>query len=679
MSAKSHFIIGTAGHIDHGKTSLIKALTGMDTDRLKEEKERGISIDLGFAYLDLPALDRFSSCQGPDGTKIGIVDVPGHERFIKNMLAGSTGIDLVLFTIAADDGIMPQTKEHLDIMHLLGIARGIFVITKPDMVEKGRVDEVALDIKGLIKDTYFEGSPVIPVSSATGSGIDALKALIVREAKNVLARPESGFFRLPVDRSFSIKGFGTVVTGTVASGRVQKNDEALLFSRRQIPRPVKIRGIQSHFKTADAVCAGQRAALNLSSISHTDIERGDVLVSTDLDSASKSAAVYFEFLDSMKKPVKNHSLLKLHHMTDETTVRVAFIDIKEALPGAKTFGQIKLKEPMVIMRGDRFVLRDTSVNATIGGGRVLLSYAEKALKSSKKFSDAADVLMQYNILNSQDNKSVLLAILSAQFSVDTHTIRLMMNISENELNRIMRSATGEITLIEGFLILNESIKNYEQLIVNIINKYHKDVPGDIGINEEYIMKEVRSLPPNARIGGQGPAPAGFKQGSEVRSLSTILKAIMNGLISSAKVVKTGNVFHLSSYRPEAKGAGKAVEDSVLSVFSDKGINPVKKEDILKSCPSFKKEDIEKGLKFLLKRGEIIRVAEDSYMSRYMLDEIKNKLAASIAEKGKIKAAEFRDILGCGRKFAIELLEYFDKERITLRSGDYRVLRKAVKT
>ena len=636
-------IIGTAGHIDHGKTSLIKALTGMDTDRLKEEKERGISIDLGFAYLDLP-----------DGTKAGIVDVPGHERFIKNMLAGATGIDLVLFTVAADDGIMPQTREHLDIMHLLGIGRGIFVITKPDMVEKGRVDEVALDIKGLIKGTSFEGSPVIPVSSATGSGIDALKALIVREAKNVFARPESGFFRLPVDRSFSIKGFGAVVTGTVASGRVQKNDEALLFSRRQIPRPVKIRGIQIHFKTADAVCAGQRAALNLSSISHTDIERGDVLVSTDLDSASKSAAVYFEFLDSMKKPVKDHSLLKLHHMTDETTVRVAFIDIKEALPGAKTFGQIKLKEPMIIMRGDRFVLRDTSVNATIGGGMVLLSYAEKALKSSKKFSDTTDVLMQYNILNSQDNKSILRTILSTQFSVDTHTIRLMMNISENELNRIMRSCTGEITLIEGFLILNENIKNYEQLIVNIINKYHKDVPGDIGINEEYIMKEV---------GGQ----------------SAILKAIMNGLISSGKVVKTGNVFHLSSHRPEAKGMGKAVEDAVLSVFSDKGINPVKKEDILKSCPSFKKEDIEKGLQFLLKRGEIIRITQDSYVSRYMLDEIKNKLAASIAEKGKIKAAEFRDILSCGRKFAIELLEHFDKERFTLRSGDYRVLRKAVKT
>jgi len=636
-------IIGTAGHIDHGKTSLIKALTGMDTDRLKEEKERGISIDLGFAYLDLP-----------DGTKAGIVDVPGHERFIKNMLAGATGIDLVLFTVAADDGIMPQTREHLDIMHLLGIGRGIFVITKPDMVEKGRVDEVALDIKGLIKGTSFEGSPVIPVSSATGSGIDALKALIVREAKNVFARPESGFFRLPVDRSFSIKGFGAVVTGTVASGRVQKNDEAILFSRRQTPRLVKIRGIQSHFKTVDAICAGQRAALNLSSISHTDIERGDVLVSTDLDSVSKSAAVYFEFLDSMKKPVKNHSLLKLHHMTDETTVRVAFIDIKEALPGAKTFGQIKLKEPMIIMRGDRFVLRDTSVNATIGGGRVLLPYAEKALKSGKKFSDTADALMQYNILNSQDNKSVLLAILSAQFSVDTHTIRLMMNISENELNRIMRSCTGEITLIEGFLILNENIKNYEQLIVNIINKYHKDVPGDIGINEEYIMKEV---------GGQ----------------SAILKAIMNGLISSGKVVKTGNVFHLSSHRPEAKGMGKAVEDAVLSVFSDKGINPVKKEDILKSCPSFKKEDIEKGLQFLLKRGEIIRITQDSYVSRYMLDEIKNKLAASIAEKGKIKAAEFRDILSCGRKFAIELLEHFDKERFTLRSGDYRVLRKAVKT
>ncbi|MEK7842071.1 MAG: selenocysteine-specific translation elongation factor, partial [Deltaproteobacteria bacterium] len=264
-------IIGTAGHIDHGKTSLIKALTGIDTDRLKEEKARGISIDLGFAYLDLP-----------NGAKAGIVDVPGHERFIRNMLAGATGIDLVLFVVAADDGIMPQTREHLDIMHLLGIKSGIFVITKIDLVDAGQINKVSEDIKALTKDTCLKDSPIIPISSATGSGIDNLKNLIVNEAKKVLPRPEGGFFRLPIDRTFSIKGFGAVVTGTVLSGNINKNADAVIISKRAtVPKKVKIRGMQSHFKEVSAITAGQRAAINLSNISHTDIERGNMLVSSD--------------------------------------------------------------------------------------------------------------------------------------------------------------------------------------------------------------------------------------------------------------------------------------------------------------------------------------------------------------------------------------------------------------
>lgn len=634
------FIIGTAGHIDHGKTSLIRTLTGMDTDRLKEEKERGISIDLGFAYLDLP-----------DGAKAGIVDVPGHERFIKNMLAGATGIDLVLFVVAADDGIMPQTKEHLEIMHLLGICRGIFVITKTDLVEKGRVDQVTQDVKGLIKGSSLEGSPVIPISSATGSGIDVLKTLIAKEARNIPARPEAGFFRLAIDRSFSIKGFGTVVTGTVASGSIKKSDEALLFSKKKVFRPVKIRGIQSHFTAVEAVYAGQRAAINLSGISHAEIERGDVLTSPDLDSTSTIVAVSFEFLNSIKKPIKNNSMFKLHHMTDETIARVSFEGIKEAAPGAKTFGFLRLKEPMAMMRGDRFILRDPSINSTIGGGKALLPYVKRG---------QGGLLEQYQILDSGNTKTILLSLLSGRgvSGIDSHTIRLMLNLSQNSLKTLIHN-NEDIAIIGENIILKKNLDDIEQSIVSIINNYHTNMSADLGINEEYLFKKIPD--------------SGFR----ISDLNAeVIKAVMDNLVKSGRIARAGNVFHLPSYRPQAKGIEKEVEGALLSLFSNNEFNPIKKQEITLSR-TYKKEDIEKTFQLLLKRGMIFKITEESYISKDTLDEAKNKLINWIAEKGKIKAAEFRDALGCGRKFAIELLEYFDKEKITLRSGDYRVLRKAL--
>jgi selenocysteine-specific elongation factor len=652
------FIIGTAGHIDHGKTSLIRALTGMDTDRLKEEKERGISIDLGFAYLDLP-----------DGAKAGIVDVPGHERFIKNMLAGATGIDLVLFVVAADDGIMPQTKEHLEIMHLLGIGRGIFVITKTDLVEKGRVDQVTLDVKALIKGASLEGSPVIPVSSATGSGIDVLKTLIAKEARNIPARPEAGFFRLTIDRSFSIKGFGTVVTGTVASGSVKKNDDVIIISKKQcIPKKVKIRGMQSHFNEVTAITAGQRAAVNLSGISHAEIERGDVLASPDMDSASTIVAASFEFLSSIKKPIKNNSMFKLHHMTDETIARVSFEGIKEAAPGAKTFGFLRLKEPMTMMRGDRFILRDPSINSTIGGGKALLPYIEDLKSNKKTGTQHLDILKRYQALGGSDMENILLLLLSGEgiSCINIHTLRLILNIPEKAFANIVAALTdkGKTMRIGECLILKEKLEEIEQVIVNIINNYHRNTPGDVGVAEEYITKAIKT--------------SKLKAG--------ILKTALDGLIKNGKVARNANLFHLPSHKPEAKGKEKNIEDAVVSLFQNRGFNPLKLDEILqisyKLVPegiSRGKEDIKNVLQLLVKRGMIIKVTEDSYTSKAVLDETKAKLADWVADKGKIKAAEFRDILGCGRKFAIELLEYFDKEKITLRSGDYRILRKAVKT
>ncbi|MEK6599997.1 MAG: selenocysteine-specific translation elongation factor [Deltaproteobacteria bacterium] len=629
-------IIGTAGHIDHGKTSLIKALTGIDTDRLKEEKARGISIDLGFAYLDLP-----------NGAKAGIVDVPGHERFIRNMLAGATGIDLVLFVVAADDGIMPQTREHLDIMHLLGIKSGIFVITKIDLVDVGQTNKVSEDIKTLTKDTCLKDSPIIPISSATGSGIDNLKNLIVNEAKKVLPRPEGGFFRLPIDRTFSIKGFGAVVTGTVLSGNINKNADAFIISKRATtPKKVKIRGMQSHFKEVSTITAGQRAAINLSGISHTDIERGNMLVSPDMDMITDMADVSFEFLNSIEKPIKNYSILKLHHMTDETMAKVSFAGVNEAGPGDKVFGRVSLKEPMAMMRGDRFILRDPAINATVGGGKVLLLYAKKR--------KAANV-EQCRILDSQDMKRVLISILSVKdtFYIDSHTMRLMLNISEKGLEGLMASCNREeeIVLIGGKLVLKQRINEMEQEVIHIVNNYHKQMPCDMGIEEDNMAKAFKGAVPKA-----------------------IMQVVLGGLINCGKIARTGKVFSLPSYRRVTQGLDKEIEDAILSAFSNRHFDPVKLDEALKSS-SYKKEDIKKIFQLLIKRGIVVKVTEDSYISKAKLDEAKDKLIKWIDDKGKIKAAEFRDVLGCGRKFAIELLEYFDKERITLRSGDYRVLRR----
>ncbi|MBI4948589.1 MAG: selenocysteine-specific translation elongation factor [Deltaproteobacteria bacterium] len=629
-------IIGTAGHVDHGKTSLVKSLTGMDTDRLSEEKRRGLTIDLGFAHMELP--------HGSGRLRAAIVDVPGHERFIRNMLAGVTGIDFVLFVIAADDGVMPQTREHLDIVRLLGVRYGIIVITKCDLVTGERVGEVKKAVSALVRGTVLEGAPIAPVSTVTGEGIEALKSLI--SARVVLTRERGGgpFFRLPVDRSFAIKGFGTVVTGTVASGSINKGDEALSFPSGAL---VKVRGIQSMHADADAVSAGERAALNIGGLNHREIGRGALLCSAGLkpfiDRAAKGIVVdcSFEFLcDSKSKaPLKDRSIVKVHHLTDETlaVIRLA------AVSDGKAFGRLILKKPLLMLRWDRFIIRDPSRNSTVGGGTVVFPYIE---------ASSAPKIKKLLPPCGPSDSSALRALMGERAAIDAQKASIMLNLSEKALSEALGDAYEETG---GFVVDRERAGSLRKKIVETVAAHHAARPMDAGLSEDAIfsaLKKETVLPAlKARL---------------------FLKGLSEGLVSSKALKRDASALALPQHTPGSSGKDAEIEREILALFRNP-FSPPHMEDIAKL--KFKKDDTSRVMGFLVKKGSIVRLKEESFLSGADLQTARERLILHIGAKGPIKAAEFRDAIGCGRKLAIEILEHFDRERFTLRQGDLRILRK----
>ncbi|MGE5840291.1 MAG: selenocysteine-specific translation elongation factor [Deltaproteobacteria bacterium] len=373
-------ILGTAGHIDHGKTSLVKAMTGIDTDRLKEEKERGITIELGFAHLELPS-----------GQILGIVDVPGHEKFVKHMVAGATGVDLVALVIAADEGVMPQTREHLEICQLLKVKKGLVVLTKIDMVDQEWLDLVKEDVSNFLSETFLAGAPIAPVSSVTGQGIKELVAMLDSMVKEIPERETSGFFRLPVDRVFTMKGFGTVVTGTTISGLVRTGDEITVYPQGLVAR---IRGIQVHGREVEEVSAGLRTAINLQGVEKEQIERGNVVATKDSLRPTRMADVVLHHLKSSPRKLKNRAKVRFHTGTSEIISTVVLLDRDELNLGDTCFAEIRLEEPVAVLARDRYVLRSYSPVRAIAGGEILNAGPQK----KKRFSEAA--LTELNVLNS---------------------------------------------------------------------------------------------------------------------------------------------------------------------------------------------------------------------------------------------------------------------------------------
>ncbi|VAW38249.1 Selenocysteine-specific translation elongation factor [hydrothermal vent metagenome] len=646
---KRHYIIGTAGHVDHGKTALVGALTGMDTDRLAEEKRRGLSIELGFAY-----------CDTGDGNTAAFIDVPGHERFIRAMLSGVAGIDLALFCVAADDGVMPQTREHLDILHLLGVTRAVFVITKTDIATAGRVAEVRAQIRALTGGTRLDGASIVEVSVHKGEGIEALKARLSDECAAAPVRGSSGPLRLPVDRVFSVKGHGAVVTCTVVSGGLKVGDELSLFAAgdRQ-PRALRVRGIESHNKKAEAVVAGQRAALNLSGLSHKEIPRGAVLVSSEFSGrAVTKLDCVVDLPPSHKFTLKDRGRLKLYHQASHRDVT---FQIKGGAGAAKAassaggpgrlYGRLHIAPALLALRGDLFILRDPSIGRTVGGGRVLMAYPSQSLTPALKGLElealACGALVPH----------ITRMVRRSGYLLQGADLAAILNMEAPELAALIKGS-GTLGFFKDNIVVSGDLRRVEEAILEVVGSYHAAAPAEPGIRAEKI--------------GAGGVKEAIGDGPAIAVVEGLLKDGLTGDMAERGLLeRSGPFLALPTHRAELSGPDKEL-DSALMAFFSAGMRSARMVDLLEL--PFDSKDIERGLSAIVERGDAVKLKDRVYLGGAALAGARASVVALIRERGSVKVADMRDRLGCGRRLAIEILEYFDKERITLRKGDERVLR-----
>lgn len=630
------FIIGTAGHIDHGKTSLIKALTGQDTDRLKEEKERGISIDLGFAYLDLP-----------DGTRAGIVDVPGHEKFIRNMLAGAHGIDLVLFTVAADDGVMPQTEEHLDILHLLGVRLAIFLITKVDLVPPSRVADVEEEIRILTLGTSLENSPIIPFSAVTGQGLEELRAEIFRILRSCEKPVPNGYFRLPVDRAFVLQGHGLVVTGTALSGEVRTGERVRVLPGGDIFR---VRSLEVHNQAVDRAGWGQRVALNLVGQERAEIKRGDVICNEKITFTTGRFDAFLEVRPAAVRGIKNHQRVRVHLGTAERLGKVILLGGQEkAEPKQSAYCQIVLADPLLALRGDRFIIRDETAQKTLGGGAVVHPWAGKHKRGE------AGLEARLKRLHQGSFTELLEAFLgeSDHFALPIGAIDQFMNLKEEEVRRQIEAMTE----VRAFAAEGEKVYTTEakwralkERIFELLRHFHGAHPLAPGMDmEELRAKLPYSIPPR------------------------LFRDLVEILAQEKIVAREGNLLRLPGHRVQLGAEEKTLMERIKKLLGQNPLQPPELKQIEKDLGA-DRDKLSAVIRLMEREGSIVRVATDLYFLSDRVDKVKALLYKELSERGEITAASFRDLLGSSRKYAIALLEYFDREGTTVRIGDIRRLK-----
>lgn len=635
-------IVGTAGHIDHGKTALVKALTGIDADRLPEEKRRGITVDLGFAEMSVGDMH------------FGFVDVPGHERFVKNMLAGASGIDLVLLVIAADEGVMPQTREHFDICRLLGINAGVVVLTKTDLVDGETLELAKLDAAELVSNSFLDGSPAVCVSSRTGDGVETLKEIIHHIAAAMPARDDQLVTRLPIDRSFSMKGFGAVVTGTLASGEITEGSELELLPTT---KKARVRGIQSHGQTVRFVSAGQRVAVNLGGIDHSRVVRGMVLVEPNVLQPTQIFDAEVEVLSGAPKPLRSRQRVRIHIGTVEALARTHILnDEDEIATGGKDYAQIRLEVPVVAVPGERFILRTYSPQATIAGGRVIDAFALKHRR--KEISDVRRYLSDLAGSSGDSPAKLRIMLESAgarglSYSDLQARTALRREILDEAIDSNIRS--GFVIGTVGHFITTEAVNTLSNLVIGAVADFHAREPLTKGMPRESIRDRAFAHLP-----------------------STVFQAVIASLEASGEIVVDKENVRLDSHETKLSPAEAALSDKIADIYRKAGLEVPKLDDALAESTfgtSFTPRDARKLFQLSLDAGEIVKVADEFYFARNAIDDLAAKLR-QFADKTSdrlIDVPTFKDLAGVSRKYAIPLLEYFDREHITSRSGDKRII------
>jgi selenocysteine-specific elongation factor len=628
-------VIGTAGHIDHGKTALVRALTGQETDRLREERERGISIELGFAHFD-----------GPDGQRTGVVDVPGHERFVRTMLAGAHGIDLVLFVVAADDGVMPQSEEHLDILHELGVRRGIFVITKIDLVDPRRIEAVREEIEILAHGTTLEGTPVVAVSATTGAGIPALRAGILSALGEPRARPGGGPFRLPVDRSFVMHGHGVVVTGTAVSGTVHDGDTVRILPGG---RTARVRGVQVHGESVDRAVAGQRVAMNLAGVERSDVARGDVVCDPALARATTRLDAWVELRPSARAPLASHDRVRLHLGTAEAVAKVVLLDGRERLvAGEGGLAQVLLRRPVTTVGGDRFVIRDETARWTIGGGVVLAPFAERHRRGDPV------VLGALALLHAGGPAAVAALLdLSPGLGESAEALALAQGCDGEAVRRALRLA-GALEIPDGADVLwvpRDRWTRLEDLVVETIAAFHAREPLEPGIP----LEEVRS-----RLPWEVPQRV-FRWG-------------VDRLVEAGRVAREGDLLRAPDHTVGLGGGDAELAGRVEQTLAVAGLTPPSVA-VLGETLAASTDSLRSVLTRLERAGRVVRVATDLYFHPEAIEAGKRAVEEHCRAEGEITAAGLRDRIGASRKFAIAFLDWCDRTGFTTRVGDARRLRR----
>lgn len=626
-----NIIIGTAGHVDHGKTALIKALTGIETDRIKEEKKRGITIELGFAYLDLP-----------DGEKAGIIDVPGHEKFVKNMLAGAGGIDLALLVVAADEGFMPQTREHLGILSLLNISEGIIVVTKKDMVDEDWLEIVCDEVRQEVQGTFLENAQIIPVSSYTGEGIEQLRqAIFTMIDQKTQIKNLDVPFRIPVDRIFSVEGFGTVITGTLIEGTMKVGDPVTVYPSRIESR---IRNLQVHSQDVQEAYAGQRVAVNLAGLKKTDLNKGDVIAVPDSMHTTMMIDIHLTVLKDCDREIRNATRLHLYHGARDILCKIVLLDRDSVGAGESCYAQLRLEEEIAVKTGDRFVLRFYSPVETIGGGVILDSNPFK-----HKRNDAA-VLESLKLKEGGSDREKISAALrdySARFET-LDFLQIQTGIPkeqfDQQINKLIKDKVA-FRVSDNVVIHTDYLNRLKDSAVKLLESYHKENPLREGMKKDEFRNKL----------------------IKYEDISVVDK-ITDSLVNRKVLKYVNNCVALADFEVQQDNNQQEIENA----FLQGGFSPESPDQIAARFPKVK--NFKQVLESLVNTGKLVRVEEKILLHADYYNKALTLAKEHVDQNGQITLAEMRDLMSASRKFAVAVLEYWDKRGITKKVGDARTFK-----